>query len=87
MSSEISARPPNLRLRNCPCGRQTISPITDNATGEKSCFHCAGPHVHPDIIRFARKMQHLFDIGRLSEECYPIAERVRNLSGDWTPIQ
>lgn len=88
MSTEISATPDVSQLRECPsCGKKVISPITDLAIGDRICHHCAGPHVNPDIIRFAKKMQDLFDAGRLSEKTYPLSERVLNLAGVWDPIQ
>jgi len=32
-------------------------------------------------------MQNLFDTDNLNEKSYPLAERLRNLNGDWTPTQ
>jgi len=88
MSTEISATPDLSQLRECPtCHNKVISPITECKTGRRICHHCAGPHVHPDIIRFAKKIQAHFDAGRDISKSYPLEERIRNLAGDWTIIQ
>ena len=79
---------PNITLKPCPCGKKVVSLLTDCATGARSCPHCA-PYSDNlvDVVRVARKMQDLFDSDSLNENSYPLAERLRNLNGDWTPTQ
>ena len=78
----------NLRLTPCPCGQKVVSPFTDYATGSRFCHHCAPSSEElSNAVRVARKMQNLFDTDNLNEKSYPLAERLRNLNGDWTPTQ
>jgi hypothetical protein len=79
---------PNFRLIPCPWGKEVVSHLTNYATGARFCHHCAPSSEElSNAVRVARKMQDLFDSDGLNENSYPLAERLRNLNGDWTPIQ
>jgi hypothetical protein len=62
-----------------------VTLITDNTTHKHTCHHC---HEDKDshAVRLGRKFQSLYESGRLNEVDYPLAERIRNLNGDWEPV-
>jgi hypothetical protein len=76
---------PNTLLKPCPCGEKVVSLITDLKTNARFCFHCASEE--SNAVKVTRKMHNLYIAGKLDEAHYSIKERIRNLNGDWTPIQ
>jgi hypothetical protein len=77
---------PNIQRKLCACGQRTVTLITDNSSGQRYCHHCITPGMAHDAQRFAKKLDDLYAAGRLNEEDYPLTERIRNLNGDWGPV-
>ena len=72
-----------LKFKDCPCGAETVSFITDNATQTRFCDRCY-PEQDSNAVLCLEKMNAIFqNTGSL--DSYPLEERLRNLNGDWTP--